>query len=71
MPQVGKKHFPYTPDGQAQAAAERAARDNTLQGGISAAMRRRKAPGKPPKGRGFVSPETVKKKKSTTWESDR
>ena len=70
MPKVGKKHFPYTPEGHAQAAAERAARDNTPQGGISDAMRRRKAPERP-SDKGFVSPETVKKKKSTTWTSDR
>ena len=43
MPKVGKKHFPYTPDGQAQAALERQKRkrlmDNKAQQGITDAMR--------------------------------
>lgn len=54
MPKVGKKHFPYTPDGQAQAALERQKRkrlmDNKAQQGITDAMRG--ASGQAPVGRG-------------------
>lgn len=42
MPKVGKKHFPYTPQGQAQAALERRKRgamNSKAQQGITAAMR--------------------------------
>ena len=69
MPKVGKKHFPYTPDGQAQAALERkkkAAMDRQAQQGITAAMRG----GKPTRG-GYPAPDLGKTTQSTSWESDR
>ena len=72
MPKVGKKHFPYTADGQAQAAVERRKRgamNKQAQQGITAAMRGGKGGyGAPTGGRGFQSPNIGKK---TEWSSDK
>ena len=74
MPKVGKKHFPYTPEGKAQADIERrkkAAMDSQAQQGITAAMRGRKTfvkRGTPVRG---GSPQLGQTTQSTSWESDR
>ena len=77
MPQVGKKHYPYTKAGEAQAAAERRKRRAAAGGrgnqGISGAMRGGGygAPGRAPVRRGTPPPHIGRTTKSTTWESDR
>jgi DNA invertase Pin-like site-specific DNA recombinase len=79
MPKVGKKHFPYTPQGQAQAALERQKREamnSKAQQGIAAAMREGGQGGySPPPGRkprkGYRPPEIGKKKTPNYGGSDR